>query len=411
MRLCDLLGVDDATATQTYYGCLLFYIGCTTDAEIAAELFDDGALVTHFNPAIFGSPFETMAGIARALAGTGTVTVRTVRVARRLPRAVRGHRRHIAAMCEVARMLTERLGLPPDVRELFGHLTERWDGKGEPAGLAGDEIPLPLRIIHVARDAALQHLLGGEAHAARVVGERGGHAFDPAIASVLVGQAGDILAEGKETSAWQETLAREPRPHLFLSGQRIGHALAAMGDFADLLSPSLVGHSAGVAALATAAARQCGWPDDEIRTVGRAALVHDLGRVAVSARIWQKPGPLTADEWERVRLNRTTPSGYWAAPVPGRARTGRRRSPRAARRRRIPPRVALRGDRPAGAPLGSGGRLPRDDRAAALPGCAAAVAGPPLTDEARTGGLDGDSVAAVLAAAGRPGLRLRGLPD
>ncbi len=201
MRLCDLLGVDDATATQTYYGCLLFYIGCTTDAEIAAELFDEGALVTHFNPAIFGSPFETVAGIARALAGTGTVTVRTVRVARRLPRAVRGHRRHIAAMCEVARMLTERLGLPPDVRELFGHLTERWDGKGEPAGLAGDEIPLPLRIIHVARDAALQHLLGGEAHAARVVGERAGHAFDPAIASLLVGQAGDILAG-----------ARTPRP-------------------------------------------------------------------------------------------------------------------------------------------------------------------------------------------------------
>ena len=31
--------------------------------------------------------------------------------------------------------------------------------------------------------------------------------------------------------------------------------------------------------------------------------MHDLGRVAVPVRIWQKPGPLTADEWERVRLH------------------------------------------------------------------------------------------------------------
>ncbi|MFN2489210.1 MAG: HD-GYP domain-containing protein [Actinomycetota bacterium] len=35
----------------------------------------------------------------------------------------------------------------------------------------------------------------------------------------------------------------------------------------------------------------------------RAGLVHDLGRVAVHPRIWQKPGPLTADEWEQVRLH------------------------------------------------------------------------------------------------------------
>ena len=33
------------------------------------------------------------------------------------------------------------------------------------------------------------------------------------------------------------------------------------------------------------------------------ALVHDLGRVATPARIWEKAEPLTADDWERVRLH------------------------------------------------------------------------------------------------------------
>ena len=41
MRLGERLGVDAETASQTYYACLLFYVGCTADAEVAADLFDE----------------------------------------------------------------------------------------------------------------------------------------------------------------------------------------------------------------------------------------------------------------------------------------------------------------------------------------------------------------------------------
>ena len=37
MRLGERLGVDQETASQTYYACLLFYVGCTADADVAAE--------------------------------------------------------------------------------------------------------------------------------------------------------------------------------------------------------------------------------------------------------------------------------------------------------------------------------------------------------------------------------------
>ena len=304
MRLAERLGVDSETASLTYYGCLLFYVGCTADAEITAELFDEGALLTHFTPVMFGTPAQTMAGIMRALASQGsTPPARALQVATKLPRAVRGHRRHLAALCEVARMLSDRLGVPRTVQGLFVHLTERWDGKGEPAHLEGEEIPLALRIIHVARDAAFQRLLGGEEFAARVVRSRAGGAFDPAIAGRLAAEANDILAMGDGRSAWDETLACEPAPQLMLQGEAIDRALAAMGDFADLASPYLVGHSAGVAQLATAAAQRCGFRVADVMATRRAALVHDVGRVAIPARIWQKAAPLTPDEWERVRLH------------------------------------------------------------------------------------------------------------
>jgi HD-GYP domain-containing protein (c-di-GMP phosphodiesterase class II) len=166
-----------------------------------------------------------------------------------------------------------------------------------------DEIPLPVRIVHVARDAAFQQLVGGADAAVRIVGERAGGAFDPAIAAALAENAGEILAPEAGPSLWAEALDAEPEPRLTLEDDSIDRALHAMGEFADLVTPFFVGHSAGVAELAAAAARCCGLDAIDVTTVLRAALVHDVGRVAIPAGIWLKPGPLTADEWERVRLH------------------------------------------------------------------------------------------------------------
>jgi len=190
-----------------------------------------------------------------------------------------------------------------EVYGLFGHLPARWDGEGRPGRLRGEEIPLPLRIVHVARDARFQHLLGGADFAARVVRSRAGGAFDPAIAALLADEGAASLALEGERPAWEEVLAAEPNPELTLRGPAIEEVLAAMGDFADLASPYLVGHAAGVAALAGAAARRVGFAASDVAAVRRAALVHDVGRVAVPTRVWQKPGSLTPDEWERVRLH------------------------------------------------------------------------------------------------------------
>jgi HD-GYP domain-containing protein (c-di-GMP phosphodiesterase class II) len=403
MRLADSLGVDAETAVQIYYGCLLFYVGCTVDAESSAELFDDGVLLSYFNPVIFGAPTQTLAGIVRALAASGgTPPGKALRVAT-LPKAVLGHRKHIVALCEVAQMLSERLGMPRGVYDLWVHYTARWDGKGQPGGLKEEEIPLSLRVIHVARDAALQRMIGGEEYAARVVQERAGGAFDPAIAARLVREAGDILAFDDEQSAWNEVLTAEPAPRLMLYSDAIDRALAAMGNFADLLSKYLVGHSAGVAQLAGAAAQQSGFPPTEVTAIRRAALVHDVGRVGISVRIWQKASVLTPDEWEQVRLH-----AYHTERVLS-------RSPFLAR---LAPIATFHHERVDGTGYHRGVAAPSLSRAACLLAAADAYhtkteprphrealspaqAAEFLGGEARTGRLDATCVAAVLAAAGQ----------
>jgi HD-GYP domain-containing protein (c-di-GMP phosphodiesterase class II) len=302
-RLGDRLGIDRATASQTYYACMLAYAGCNVDPEEAVETYG-GSRTSHLVPVTFGSRREMLGGVLRALPTPGSAApARAVQIARRLPKASRERDPHLAALCEVAEMLAARLGLPPSVQDLFVNLTERWDGKGWLGRAKGEEIPPAIRIVHVARDAAFQRLLGGEAFAVRVVRERAGHAFDPQVAACLADGAAEILALDREASAWNDTLAAEPHPQLALEGEAIDRALAAIGDFADLTSPHLSGHSAGVAELASAAAARCRIDETGVVTIRRAALVHDLGRVAVHPRIWLKPDPLTADEWEHVRLH------------------------------------------------------------------------------------------------------------
>jgi HD-GYP domain-containing protein (c-di-GMP phosphodiesterase class II) len=407
-RLADRLGVDHATASQTYYACLLSHVGCTTDAHVTAEVFGD-SLTTHLNPVLFGSQREILAGIIRALPPPeSAVPVRAVEIARRLPKAARKQRPHFTAMCEVAQMLANGVGLPRTVASLLAHLTERWDGKGPLGRAKGEEIPLPMRIVHVAVDATLQRLLGGEEHAVRIVRDRGGHAFDPEVAACFLDDAGEILALDTQGSAWEETLAHEPHPPLVLVGETLDRALAAMGSFADLISPYLSGHSAGVAALAAEAARRCRIDPTGLVAVRRAALVHDLGRVAIGARTWQKPGPLTADDWEHVRLHPyhteriLSPSPFLAALTPIAGSHHERLDGSGYHRGCTGAELALPARLLAAADAYHAMTEPRPHRAALAPEHAAQE----LAGEASAGRLDPDAVAAVIEAAGQPSPRL-----
>jgi HD-GYP domain-containing protein (c-di-GMP phosphodiesterase class II) len=70
----------------------------------------------------------------------------------------------------------------------------------------------------------------------------------------------------------------------------------------DLMTPSTLGHSTGVA-LAEDAAGLLGLPGGDAVLVRRAALLHDLGRVAISSNLWERPRALTASQWEQVCLH------------------------------------------------------------------------------------------------------------
>jgi HD-GYP domain-containing protein (c-di-GMP phosphodiesterase class II) len=408
MRLADKLGVDRRSASETYYACLLSHAGCTTEAHVAAEVFG-GSLTTSFNPLMYGSGRDALRGLLRALPDPGSpALVRVVQTARRFPRMARETRPALSASCEVAGMLADRVGAPASVPGLLAHLTERWDGKSPLRRAKGEQIPLQMRIVHVATDAAFQRLLGGAEHAARLVSERAGHAFDPEVAGCLLKEAPQILALEQGASAWDEVLASESPPMLMLEGEALDRALAAMGNFADLISPYLAGHSAGVAELAGTAARHCRFDAQGVAAIRRAGLLHELGRVAVHSRIWQKPGPLTADDWEQVRLHPyhtervLSRSPFLSALSPIAGAHHERLDGSGYHRGATGPELAFPARLLAAADAYHAMTEPRPHREPLSPEQAAQV----LAEEAGAGRLDPEAVAAVLEASGQRAPRL-----
>jgi len=66
-----------------------------------------------------------------------------------------------------------------------------------------------------------------------------------------------------------------------------------------------LGHGARVAALAEPVAVQLGWDRDRVKSLRRAAPLHDVGKVKVRAQVLWKPGPLTLDEVAEIRRHPT----------------------------------------------------------------------------------------------------------
>jgi HD-GYP domain-containing protein (c-di-GMP phosphodiesterase class II) len=303
LRAADALGLDAPTRSCVYYTALLRFLGCTADAAETAVLAggDDVAFNAAMAPMLMAQTGEATRYFVRHLAEDLPVHRRAGRVVRALtdPGA---DRRSLSQHCEVAARLAARVGLEDAVCASLAHAYERWDGKGHPAGLSGEEVPVAVRVVTVARDVELWSRQAGWTGTADVLAHRRGHGYDPAVVDVLAAGGEEWLAEvGGDPCA--AVLDAEPAPLATIGPDRFDAVLAAVADFTDIKSPCLRGHSTGVARLAAVAAGAAGLSAVEATTLGRAALVHDVGRVGVPNGIWDRPGPLTATQWERVRLH------------------------------------------------------------------------------------------------------------
>jgi HD-GYP domain-containing protein (c-di-GMP phosphodiesterase class II)/DNA-binding CsgD family transcriptional regulator len=320
MRLGEALNLDDDTLRDVYYQALLRYIGCNSDAEALAALMGDELALRHdFAAADAGRPPEVL-GIAmhylrQANAGQPAYRMAAL-VARGLLTLPRVMDESFAGHCEVAQRLASRLGLAESLIRCLGQLYERWDGKGRPRGLKGDQVAPAVLLVSLAQDAVVWARIGGPDAAVATVRKRSGGAYHPRMAERFCDDAATILAGLDQEPTWESVLALEPGGRDCLTDEEFDRSCAALADFADMKSTYTLGHSPGVATLASGAGRRCGLVEADVTALHRAGLLHDIGRVGISAAIWGKAAALSEREWEQVRLHAYYTDRVLARPTP-----------------------------------------------------------------------------------------------
>lgn len=292
VRLAQAMGVDSDVVRSVHHVALLRFLGCTADSAETARMAggDDAGFNATMAPVFNGTSLEMMRGLVSAV-GPGRPAARRARMLASVLADSGETARSLGAHCEVASMLARRLDLDERVTMALEHGYERWDGKGYPGGLAGQQIPLEIRIVTVARDADVTARAGADVR--QLLQRRRGKAYDPTVVDAF----GDLDTDGVEAD-WAEVIDTEPEP--IAQVHDIDRVLTVLSDFVDLKSPWMRGHSSRVAELAAAAAYEADLGPDEIERLRRAGLVHDIGRVGVENGVWDKPSSLASDEWEKV---------------------------------------------------------------------------------------------------------------
>jgi HD-GYP domain-containing protein (c-di-GMP phosphodiesterase class II) len=206
------------------------------------------------------------------------------------------------------------LGFESETADAVRTLDEHWDGGGQPRGLHGEEIPLLGRILCLAQTAEIFYRAGGPDAAYRVARRRRGGWFDPALVDALATVAADRAfwdsLDAIPIDAW------EPEDHVIAADEaRLDQIAAAFAGVVDAKSPWTYRHSDRVGLILVGLARATG-VDLPLRDLRRAALLHDIGKLAISNRILDKPAELTSAEFAVVRRHPTITEQVLAR-VPG----------------------------------------------------------------------------------------------
>jgi HD-GYP domain-containing protein (c-di-GMP phosphodiesterase class II) len=301
MRLAEELGLDAATRSHLFYALLLKDAGCSANSARMAALFgaDDQAAKRTSKLVDWARPFSAFVWSLRTVAPGGSLGARAERL-RAIHDAGEVTRSLMLARCERGAEIARMLGFSDVTAEAIRTLDEHWNGRGQPRGLWGTEIPLEGRILCLAQTVEVFHAAHGLDAAYRVAAKRRGQWFDPMLVDALGALRYDW---GFWASLPDPDLSGvEPTDRVLIADEsrldRIADGFAAI---IDAKSPWTHQHSDRAWAIVMGVGSLLGLESAELRSLGRAARLHDIGKLAVSNRILDKSGRLTEAEFAKIR--------------------------------------------------------------------------------------------------------------
>jgi HD-GYP domain-containing protein (c-di-GMP phosphodiesterase class II) len=305
-RMAVALRLPAADRRTIYYATLLKDLGCSSNAARIAELYradDRKVKQEHKLLAVGLGPtlryVFTRTGQGERLGARAKAILAILRDGNAIVTDL------IQTRCTRGADIARQLRFPEPVAQAIAALDEHWDGSGKPLGLRGDAIPLAAQLALLAQIADVFHQAGGPKAAAEEVAARSGSWFDPALArcfAVLVTREPAFWADLAHPALEARVRAFEPKEQrVAVDEDYLDDIAAAFGAVIDAKSPYTGGHSGRVGSYTEALGQALGVEGAKLRTLKRSAMLHDVGKLAVSSRVLEKPGKLDEIEWEEMR--------------------------------------------------------------------------------------------------------------
>jgi putative nucleotidyltransferase with HDIG domain len=309
MRLADEMGLPDEQRTSLFYALLMKDLGCSSNAARFAALFaaDDHQLKADLKTIDWSHALTSFRYVAKSVAPGQSSGRRVWQALAVLARGPEGARDVVRTRCERGADIARLLRFSGDTVEAIRAIDEHWDGHGQPYELKGETIPFLGRIVGLAQTVEVFQSTYGAQTAFDMAVVRRGRWFDPQLVDLLVSTRNDAafwrdLGEGGHGQELSRIAALEPPDSVLPSDEAyLDLVTEAFAKVIDAKSPWTYRHSTGVADVATSIGRTLGYGAGELRELRRAALLHDLGKLAVSNLILDKPDKLTDAEMTVVR--------------------------------------------------------------------------------------------------------------
>jgi len=308
LELAARLDLPLQVRRDLHYAALLKDAGCSSNAAAVSELFGGNDIVAKRARMVTDWTNEVQAAIyaLEQSAPGASWFERAKRVASIARLGQNAATRLVQIRCDRGAEIVRQLSFGAGVAEAVRTLEEHWDGHGHPRGLKGDQIPIAARVLGLAQILEVFAAEGGPAAGLALVRRRSGKWFDPTVVEACRGLESQLARWAAMTTRQlrAEVSRSEPGQASVLAGQttlkRVAQVFAGI---VDAKSPYTGAHSARVAEVAVAVARELGWSQELVEETRSAGLLHDIGKLSVPNSILDKPGALEPPEWEIMRMH------------------------------------------------------------------------------------------------------------
>jgi putative nucleotidyltransferase with HDIG domain len=305
MRIAEQLRLDDDVRSALFYALLLKDAGCSANASRLSSLFNaDDHVAKAAMKRVDWSRSGTLALYTWRSIEPGGSPLAKVRRMRAITQEDEVTRESFGMRCERGAEIARMLELPEPTQDAIRALDEHWDGSGHPLGLRGEAIPLLGRILCLAQSVEVFARTMGARGAYGMALKRRGRWFDPSLVDALLAFRDDAAFWGplEDPRAIPPVAGWEPRDRVLHAGdEQLDRVAEAFARVIDAKSPYTASHSAGVATYAQAIAAAMGMDAAQQRDMRRAGMLHDIGKLAISSRILDKPGKLTDEEYAAMK--------------------------------------------------------------------------------------------------------------